>query len=506
VAETHPRGKGIWIKRIMDCEQGDLETIVARARQAGFSHVILKIADGADPEHIDLNTGFDYAAELIARLTEAGIEAWSWHHIYGDTPVFKGILRAEYHLSEAERALQRTAQLQSAGLKGFIIKADEHYERIPERARKASQFSAIVRAGLGPLPIGLSSWKYPNSHRRFPWAEFRNHCDFDMPQVFWIGRQREAARQLETSLQRFARLEPALPIVATGPAFRQKKWQPLPDQLRAFLEKAIELGLPAANFWNWDSLSLTGDESDTQPDFREHWNVIAEFEWPEPAPDWTRHPEPVAVSTKAPEATLELESLAQLSNVQPEVAFQFEDESEPARPFHSDAELETAPEPEPDLSLELDVEDELPEWLQGLDEAEAVPNELVSALEFDTEFEPARPFRSDSELEAAPEPEPDLSLELDIEDELPEWLQDLDEAFESEAESEPARPFRSDAELEAAPEPEPEFLTLELEIEEELPEWLQGLEEPAQSSPEEFDLNRNGQIIYHHTSFRTEAG
>lgn len=450
------RGKGIWIRRITACEDGDLDAIVARARAAAFTHVLLKIADGADPYNLD-STGADLAAELAARLADAGIEVWGWQQIYGETPLFKGALRADYHLAEAASALRRMEQLTTAGARGYVVVAGGDYERIPDRARKADQFSAAVRNGLGGLPIGLAAWKYPHRHPRFPWQEFRAHCDLDLPPMFWIGRHGEAAKQLETSVQRFAALDPRLPCVPTGPAFLEHNWRPAPDDLITFFDKAIALGLPAVNLWAWDDLGLTGDESYNPQhlDFREHWVAVAGFEWREPAavPFWLRAPEPALAPEPAPTTR---PSAAAPAPPQPEEDF------EPTRPYHPEAEEEVEPELAPALSFALEPEeDELPEWLrepEGGETAVVAPEmEAGAAVAFavqpgaapDEDFEPVRPYHPDIEVEAPHDLEPQLSFALEPEaEDVPDWLREPEPVAIS---SELAPTLEPAEELEPAP-------------------------------------------------------
>ena len=40
------KGKGIYIWKIKECEDGNIPNIVTMCANAGFSHVIIKIADG----------------------------------------------------------------------------------------------------------------------------------------------------------------------------------------------------------------------------------------------------------------------------------------------------------------------------------------------------------------------------------------------------------------------------------------------------------------------------
>ncbi len=464
------RGKGIWIRRIAACENGDLDAIVARARVASFAHVLLKVADGADPYNLDSAAGTDHALELTARLTGAGIEVWGWQQVYGDTPLFKGALRPDYHLSEAECALQRMEQLRAAGGRGFVVVAGGDYERAHDRARKAGQFGAAIRSGLGGLPIALSAWKYPQRHPRFPWADFRAHCDLDLPQIFWIGRHGEAARQLETSTQRFAALEPRLPYVPAGPAFFEQNWRPAPDDLVAFFEKASTLGLPAANLWDWDDLGLTGDESHNlhHLDFQEHWKAVADIQWTEPTfvPFWLRAPGPVEAIQ--PVTLPEEPTPSSVAAPAPVPPSESEAEFEPVRPYHpEDEELERDLDFGPALSFALEPEtEELPEWLQEPGPVIASEPAISFGIGEPEEFEPVRPYHPDAEeIETLPESAPvagpvAFALETPL--------------VEPEEEFEPVRPYHPEAEGEPVEDAEVRFA---LEIEEAaLPEWLQEAE------------------------------
>ncbi|MBF8282600.1 MAG: hypothetical protein HW378_1515 [Anaerolineales bacterium] len=476
------RGKGIWIRRITACENGDLDAIAARARAASFTHVLLKVADGADACNLDPAAGFDHALELTTRLTEAGIDVWGWQQVYGDTPLFKGALHPDYHRSEAACALQRMEQLQAAGARGFVVVAGGDYERAHDRARKAGQFSAAVRNGLGGLPIALSAWKYPQRHPRFPWADFRAHCDFDLPQIFWIGKHGEAAKQLETSTQKFAALQPRLPYVPAGPAFFEHNWRPAPDDLVAFFEKAIALGLPAANLWDWDDLGLTGDESHNPHhlDFREHWKAAADFEWTEPTfiPFWLREPEPVEA---VPPAT-------QPEPPTPAPSPKPEEEFEPVRPYHpDDEELETELDFAPALSFALEPEaDELPAWLQEPGPAIESEPAISFGIEAEEDFEPVRPHYPEAEEGGSG---PELAPSVGLVEEIGPVAFSLESApVEAGEEFEPVRPYHPEVEAEPVTDSEVRFA---LEIEEAaLPEWLQEAEasdlSPVPLSPAEF--------------------
>jgi hypothetical protein len=442
-----PRGKGIWIRRISACENGELDTIVAKAEAARYTHVFLKIADGSDAYNLDPLTHRDRAVDLTVKLHAVGLDVWGWHNIYGDKPLFKGSpMQANYHVQEADCAVQRVKRLQAAGLRGYVIAPEGEYKRILDRAEKAAEFMEIVRQGLDNFPIGLTAWKQPSAHRSFPWETFRSRCDLDLPQVFWIGRHGEAARQLETSFKQFSQLQPRLPYIPVGPAFFEDNWRPSPEEIMAFLEKALALGVPAVTLWNWDHLGLTGDETTDNPerlDFREHWQAAADFAWRE-----------IKIATEdGRPRTVDEGRRTKDKEVAPEPTPEPEFTMEDGRRWTDEV---PAPEPTPeDLTLEHltlvepEAEDELPEWLQ-----------FLNTPETETPFEPEP---AEAEL--------DFTVEVEDEDDLPEWLQFLNE---SQPPTETTAPSLAETEL-ASP--------ADQETEEELPDWLQFTGQPKPELP-----------------------
>ena len=61
------RGKGYYIWKIPNCENGDPAAIANVAAQAGLSHVLIKIADGVGSYNVDLTTGVDLVPPVYRR-------------------------------------------------------------------------------------------------------------------------------------------------------------------------------------------------------------------------------------------------------------------------------------------------------------------------------------------------------------------------------------------------------------------------------------------------------
>ena len=251
------QGKGFFLFQIPECEGGDPAAILAAAQTAGFSHVLVKIADGVKPFGID-PAGSDYTLRVVQALRGAGIAVWGWHYVYGNNPS-----------AEADVAIRRT---QTLGLDGYVVDAEQEYKQ-PGKAAAARQFMAAVRSALDNIPIALSSYRFPNYHPELPWAVFLEKCDLHMPQVYW-EQAHNAGAQLRESKRQCDALPNARPYIPTGATYGTSVWNPTAVDVTDFLNTARDLGLPAANFFDWDFCRKS---------LPKLWAAIADFDWPAPS-------------------------------------------------------------------------------------------------------------------------------------------------------------------------------------------------------------------------------
>lgn len=281
-------GKGLWLERLASIEGGRIDAAIARAVEAGLSHVILKIADGADGVNLE-------AAPLVSGLQANGVAVWGWQRAYGQRPAYKTGGDGDYHRREADAAVLHTSRL---GLNGLVIEARAEYEA-PGSDQRAVAYMAAIRTARRDLPCGLTAWSTPTAHPRFPWAEFRAECELDLPFLFWVDRVYGA--QLTTILRLFAGLKPMRPLVPVGPAFVGGRWRPSAEALAQFLSDVYVFGQPAVNVWKWDDLC--------QPEFRDHWTAVALTHWPAASPArWSTNgasaPPPTLAPRQPPPANL----------------------------------------------------------------------------------------------------------------------------------------------------------------------------------------------------------
>jgi len=252
-------GKGFFIWKIQKCENGDVQKIAQLARRSGFSHVIIKVANGIWKYNYDWENHIDWCPDLVDALQDNGIEPWGWHYVFGEDPV-----------REARVAIERVKGL---GLKGYVIDAEAHYKREKHRHEAAERFMGELRKGVGKnVPLALSSYRFPSLHPEIPWNQFLLECDINMPQVYWI-RSHNPGAQLSQTLREFAspKFKAHPPIIPTGAAFSEHGWTASASEVQEFLETTRSLNLEAANFWEWHAAR------DQIP--VEVWKTIRDYDW-----------------------------------------------------------------------------------------------------------------------------------------------------------------------------------------------------------------------------------
>jgi hypothetical protein len=249
-----PQGKGCYIWKINNCEGGDPEKIALEAYKSGFTHLLVKIANGIYDYNYDAALKKDLVAPLANALEKYDIKLWGWHYVFGDLPK-----------EEAKAAIR---QIKKIPLDGYVIDAEAEYKG---KYTPCRIFMSELRNALPVFPIGLSSFRYPKYHNDLPWSDFLNECEVNMPQVYW-EQARNPGEQLSRSVNEFnSTVAPKRPIVPTGSAYGVNNWFPKREEIVEFLEKAVSIGLSGVNFWSWDYCRRS------LPDL---WDTIAAFDWP----------------------------------------------------------------------------------------------------------------------------------------------------------------------------------------------------------------------------------
>src|SRR3972149_406668 len=248
-------GKGMYLWVISRVEAGNPNAIAEVARQAGLSHVLIKVADGSGPYNIDKKTNLDTVPAVVAALRQQGIQPWGWQYIYGRNAD-----------TEARIAIQRVQQF---NLDGFVVNAEKEFK---EKGMEsvARRYMQQLRAGLPNTPIALSSFRYPSMHRPLPFETFLEYCDLNMPQVYWV-KAYNPGQQLVKSLREYQSLKIWRPYLPTGAAYGEHGWRATPDQVSQFLQAVKDNDPPGANFWERDYPRQNKSAL---------WNPVKNFPWP----------------------------------------------------------------------------------------------------------------------------------------------------------------------------------------------------------------------------------
>ncbi len=248
------QGKGMYIWKLHRIAGGNVQSMVERAKSAGLSHVIIKIADGSSAYNVDL------AGPAADAFKAAGIQVWGFAWLWMREP-----------FQEAEIAAHRCRAL---ALDGFVINAEHPAKERPQEARA---YMTTLRDLIPDIPVALSSYRYPQLHTTLPWQEFLSLCDLNMPQMYWINEQ--PADCVRNSLARHEAFPFARPVIPTGAAYGEQYgnsyFRARPAEITEFLDAARAHDLPAANFWSWDWAEANA------PDL---WEAIAEYDWPHTTP------------------------------------------------------------------------------------------------------------------------------------------------------------------------------------------------------------------------------
>lgn len=154
---------GMWIWYVDDSNNGNLRSIIKRARRAKIGTLYIKSGDGDD-------AWSQFNKRTVRRLQRAGLKVCGWQYTYGRRPI-----------AEARVA----AKAKRRGADCFVINAEAEYEG---KYAAADWYIRELRRRVGRrFPLGLSSFPYVHYHPAFPYSVFLGPgaATANLPQVYW---------------------------------------------------------------------------------------------------------------------------------------------------------------------------------------------------------------------------------------------------------------------------------------------------------------------------------
>jgi hypothetical protein len=281
VADLTPlTGKGMWVWKYRQTEQGDPEAIVARAVSAGLQQLWVRVGDSRDGFY-----GAEVLADLVPRAHAAGLAVVGWGFPYLWDPVGDARWSAEALAWRAPDggaldAFSPDIEMASEGVVLSEARARVYLGLVREAAglRGPNAETGLrgpnAETGLrGPNAVArrpVIATVYPPTEARwstYPYEAIAAYVDAFAPMVYWGCT--EPGRAATESLDRLSALRPvhligqAFDMVETG----GRAAAPTAAETTRFLDVARRRGAVGASFWVWQSMA---------PD---QWSALAAYPW-----------------------------------------------------------------------------------------------------------------------------------------------------------------------------------------------------------------------------------
>lgn len=244
-----PKGKGFYIY-LFGKLKITVSQMVERAAELGAEWIAPKVVGWNTPYWANQ----DYRQDFVAAMKSNGLTIGGWGYHVGLNRRLQSIAR-----SEAEAAVQA---MEDWDLDWYVNNSEKEYKigwsrlrygwrKRPEQPLRQAMMDYWERLRIlaFDMPVGMTSYRFPEAHPEFVWDEALNAqmCDFAQPQVYAAEdfRERGPAQQLKISYQQYdalgGKMLPFIPLLAT---YAHGHWRMTPAQIKAFGEMAESLQLP----------------------------------------------------------------------------------------------------------------------------------------------------------------------------------------------------------------------------------------------------------------------
>lgn len=229
-------GTSVWIWKLDQAEGGNVEAIIAKAKQAGVSTLFIKSSDGVTSE------GSQFSRALVDQLHSADLRVCAWQFIYGGNP-----------LGEAAAA----AEAIRAGADCFVINAEQQYDG---RYAQAQQYLAALRGAPGvgnDYPLGFTSIGNTFARPTLPYSVFlgpRGGAQVAMPQVDWPAAKRpvgEVSRDVAKGWRIYGRpMVPLAQIDGDATSADIQQYRAIWEQYGSVGSSYFRWGVGPADLWS----------------------------------------------------------------------------------------------------------------------------------------------------------------------------------------------------------------------------------------------------------------
>ncbi len=251
-------GKGMWIWKTLQTENGDVDAVVARATAAGLRQVWVRVGDSRD--------GFyaaDYLSRLVPKAHRAGLAVIGWGFPFLHDPV-----------SDAAWSTEAVQWRGPGGsrLDGFSPDIELSSEGVLLTERRITVYLGIVRPAAGDMTLIATVYRATEARwtGTYPYRAIAPYVDAFAPMIYWGCV--EPGNAAQESIARLATLKPVHVIgqgYDAGPE-GGRTGPPSGDETVRFLDVAQRNGAVGASFWVWQSMP------------GEQWSALSAFPWTQP--------------------------------------------------------------------------------------------------------------------------------------------------------------------------------------------------------------------------------
>lgn len=215
-------GKHMWIWELDQCEGGNVEAIITKAKDLGLAGLLVKAWDGGNY--------WSQFEQIATPAKNAGLVMGAWGYSYG--------ANISGEVNNMEKAV-------AAGADWLIIDAEGEYESQAGRGNALSLSSALSASPIRAVTLGYSSFAFTDLHAAFPYDVFSSFCAVALPQVYWGEFKTPSDKALNECLQTYQPFD--LPVMPVGQSYGGVS----PGEISVFGETAGATGLPGISFWSF---------------------------------------------------------------------------------------------------------------------------------------------------------------------------------------------------------------------------------------------------------------
>jgi hypothetical protein len=225
---SFPNGTFLFIWKANRLDNRDVNGMIQQAKQLGVTGVIIKFANGSLAGDANSQGYMDQFKKYVGPFKNAGFKVGGWIYQY---------------LTDVDGEVDACSQAIQAGADFIVLDAEDD---VYNKGDQVAQFGKELRAKYPTIPVGLSSFAFPDLHAAVPFDQYNQFINVMMPQIYWADMQRPVDSTFASSIAAYKRY--GKPIAPTGQLYSTAQ----PADITKFVSLAQQANLSSVSWWDWD--------------------------------------------------------------------------------------------------------------------------------------------------------------------------------------------------------------------------------------------------------------